>query len=62
MNTLLTSQQRNAVLTSMARLIASEKASILNANKIDVEKYDGDDLAMIDRLKVDDNKIEGMIL
>ena len=62
MNTLLTSQQRNDVLTTMAQLIADEKASILNANTIDVEKYDGNDLAMYDRLKVDDVKIEGMIL
>ncbi len=62
MNTLLTSKQRNGVLTSMAKLIAEEKAGILTANKIDVEKYNGDDLAMFDRLKVDDSKIEGMIL
>jgi glutamate-5-semialdehyde dehydrogenase len=62
MNTLLTSQQRNDVLTSMAGLIADERAGILTVNKIDVERYDGDDLAMVDRLKVDDSKIDGMIL
>ena len=62
MNTLLTSEQRNAVLTAMAQLIAEEKTTILNANKIDVENYNGEDLAMYDRLKVDDAKIEGMIL
>ena len=62
MNTLLTSQQRNDVLSSMAQLIADKKASILSANKLDVERYDGDDLAMFDRLKVDDSKIDGMIL
>jgi glutamate-5-semialdehyde dehydrogenase len=62
MNTLLTSQQRNDVLTSMAGLIADERAGILNVNKIDVERYDGTDLAMVDRLKVDDSKIDGMIL
>jgi glutamate-5-semialdehyde dehydrogenase len=62
MNTLLTSQQRNDVLTSMAGLITDERAGILNVNKIDVERYDGTDLAMIDRLKVDDSKIDGMIL
>lgn len=62
MNTLLTSKQRNDVLLTMAHLIASEKASILAVNKIDVDNYNGDDLAMYDRLKVDDSKIDGMIL
>ena len=62
MNTLLTSQQRNDVLTSMAGLIADERSGILSVNKIDVERYDGTDLAMVDRLKVDDSKIDGMIL
>jgi glutamate-5-semialdehyde dehydrogenase len=46
----------------MAGLIADERAGILTVNKIDVERYDGDDLAMVDRLKVDDSKIDGMIL
>ena len=62
MSTLLTSQQRNDVLTTMAQLIADEKAGILSANEIDIDRYDGADLAMVDRLKVDDSKIEGMIL
>jgi len=62
MNTLLTSQQRNDVLSSMSQLIADKKASILSANKLDVERYDSGDLAMVDRLKVDDSKIDGMIL
>jgi len=62
MNTTLTSQQRNNVLLSMAHLIAAEKVEILNANKLDVDNYNGDDLAMYDRLKVDDDKIDGMIL
>ena len=61
MNTLLTIEQRNAVLISMADLVEKEKEEILKANKIDLEKYSGDDLAMRDRLKVDDSKIEGMI-
>ncbi|MCF6297257.1 MAG: glutamate-5-semialdehyde dehydrogenase [Flavobacteriaceae bacterium] len=62
MNTLLTSQQRNDVLITMTQLIADEKESILSANKIDLENYNGNDIAMYDRLKVDDLKIEGMIL
>ena len=61
MNTLLTIEQRNAVLISMANLIESEKKEILKANKMDLDNYSGEDLAMEDRLKVDDAKIEGMI-
>ena len=62
MSKLLTYKQRNSVLASMAQLIASERAAILKANKIDVENYSGEDIAMYDRLKVDDSKIEGMIV
>ena len=61
MNTLLTIEERNAVLISMANLVEKEKESILKANKIDLNNYSGEDLAMEDRLKVDDSKIEGMI-
>tara|TARA_R110000868_G_scaffold80081_8_gene227676 strand:+ start:6215 stop:7363 length:1149 start_codon:yes stop_codon:yes gene_type:complete len=46
----------------MAELVVSEKTSILDANKKDLESYKGDDLAMADRLKVDDAKIEAMLL
>ncbi|WP_457618742.1 glutamate-5-semialdehyde dehydrogenase [Lutibacter sp.] len=62
MNTTLTLEQRNAVLNSMVQLIANEKTAILKANKTDVVAYNNDDLAMFDRLKVDDEKINGMIL
>ncbi len=61
MNTLLTIDERNAVLISMANLVEKERDSILKANKIDLDSYSGDDLAMEDRLKVDDSKIDGMI-
>src|SRR5690606_13686139 len=61
MNNVLTVEQRNKVLLSMARLVEKEKETILTANKIDLDKYSGNDLAMEDRLKVDDAKIEGMI-
>jgi glutamate-5-semialdehyde dehydrogenase len=62
MNTILTTEQRNNVLSEMVRLIANNKAEILTANKMDVESYNGEDLAMYDRLKVDETKINGMIL
>ncbi|MDF1516579.1 MAG: glutamate-5-semialdehyde dehydrogenase [Lutibacter sp.] len=62
MNTVLTSQQKNAVLHSMSKLIAAEKSALLAANKTDVAQFQGDDLAMQERLKVDDKKIQEMIL
>lgn len=58
----LTIQQRNSVLDSVAKLITSEKETILAANKIDIDAYSGDDISMFDRLKVNDSKIDGMIL
>ncbi len=61
MNTLLTIDERNAVLRSMANLVKKEQESILKANKIDLDGYSGEDLAMEDRLKVDGSKIEGMV-
>lgn len=61
MNTILTITERNNVLLSMAKLIREEKDAILDANKKDLNSYNGEDLAMEDRLKVNDAKIEGMI-
>ena len=62
MNATLTSQQRNDVLLSMANLIAEEKSALLEANKTDFKNYSGNDLAMVERLKVDEEKIQEMIL
>ena len=62
MNRMLTSKQRNDVLISMAQLIAEEQVAILEANKKDIDSYREGDLAMLDRLKVDKEKIDGMIL
>lgn len=45
----------------MQHLVKAHAQSILDANKIDMESYDGGDLAMTDRLKVDDAKIDGMV-
>ena len=59
---LLTEKQRNEVLILMAKLIDQERSAILAINKIDVDSYKGGDLAMYDRLKVDNVKIDGMIL
>lgn len=61
MNTILTIDKRNAVLKSMQQLVRENAQAILEANKIDMDRYDGADLAMGDRLKVNAAKIEGMI-
>ena len=61
MNKQLDIKVRNAVLTTMAGLISMEKSALLSANKTDLDNYDGADLAMGDRLKVDDSKIATMV-
>jgi len=62
MDTNLSIDQRNRVLLKMAKLVADQKDSILKANRLDLEGFDQDDLAMFDRLKVDDDKIKSMVL
>ncbi len=61
MNTLLSIETRNAVLLKMAVLLEKERAAIIEINKADLEAYDGDDISMYDRLKVDDSKVDEMI-
>ena len=53
--------QRNAVLKSMIKGLKKDKAVLLQANEKDIKGYQGGDIAMYDRLKVDDDKINGMI-
>ena len=61
MNKTLSIHKRNAVLNSMKELVREHAQTILDANKIDMDSYDDSDLAMSDRLKVNDAKIDGMI-
>ncbi len=53
--------RRNQVLSLMAQYIIKEAPSILAANKKDMDAYQGEDIAMRDRLKVDKSKIMGMV-
>ncbi len=62
MNTTLSIEKRNAVLSRMAELLEQERANIKTVNQQDLSNYSGDDLAMEKRLLVDDSKIDGMIL
>ncbi len=61
MNTLLSIETRNAVLLRMADLLEQERVNIIAINKTDLEAYEGDDISMFDRLKVDDSKVDEMI-
>lgn len=60
MSLILNINQRNTVLNSMIKWIEMGKNSLLEANKKDLEDYRGEDIAMYDRLKVDEDKIKGM--
>ena len=57
MNTLLSIEKRNAVLSRMAVLLEQERANLKAINQQDMSNYSGDDLAMEKRLLVDDAKI-----
>ncbi len=61
MNSVLDISQRNSVLQKMAILVDQNRGEILDENLKDLKSYQGSDLAMRDRLKVDDHKIEVMI-
>ena len=61
MSIVLNISQRNSVLKKMASLVDQNSDAIIRANKKDLEGYSGQDKAMFDRLKVDQNKIIGMI-
>jgi len=58
----LSIEKRNLVLHSMAKLVEQERNQIIKVNQEDLNAYDGSDLAMEERLKVDDKKVDEMIL
>jgi len=58
----LSIEKRNAVLRTMAKLVEQERNEIILTNQEDLADYDGSDLAMEERLKVDDKKVDEMIL
>ncbi len=62
MNTLLSIEKRNAVLSTMAILLEQEREALKEINQQDLANYNGEDLAMEKRLLVDDAKVDGMIL
>lgn len=54
-------QQKNSVLSALSQLIRQYRLEIIEANSNDIGAFPDMDDAMMDRLKVDDKKIEGMI-
>lgn len=58
----LSIEKRNLVLHSMAKLVEQERSQIIQVNQQDLNAYDGSDLAMEERLKVDNKKVDEMIL
>ncbi len=62
MESTLSIDQRNRVLLKMSDLVIDNNEMILKANQMDIQGFDQNDLAMYDRLKVDQEKIKGMVL
>ncbi|WP_202702494.1 glutamate-5-semialdehyde dehydrogenase [Flavobacterium sp. UGB4466] len=58
----LSIEKRNLVLRAMAQLVEQERNQIILTNQEDLADYDGSDLAMEERLKVDDKKVDEMIV
>lgn len=55
-------QTKNNILQTLARLLGKNRQNIISANRLDVENCPKDDEVIFDRLKVDEIKVEKMIL
>ncbi|HAF78011.1 MAG TPA: glutamate-5-semialdehyde dehydrogenase [Maribacter sp.] len=58
---IISTEIKNKVLNSMMLLLDTNRSSILNANKKDLDLFTKEDQAMYDRLIVTNGKIDGMI-
>ena len=58
---LLSIEKRNSVLLKMAELLELERKALIDINAQDLERYTEGDIAMYDRLKVDNAKVDEMI-
>ncbi|WP_109832134.1 glutamate-5-semialdehyde dehydrogenase [Reichenbachiella versicolor] len=58
---ILTTEQKNQVLKDLASLIAGNSDDIIAQNKLDLDKAGDLDLTLVDRLKVDEKKVQGMV-
>ena len=57
----MTTQTKNEILKSLAELIASNKQGIISENKKDIASVPNLDPSLLDRLKVDEGKVDGMV-
>ena len=62
MNTLLSLETRNNVLFTMAAPLDTERMAINNNNNIGIRAYKGNDISMLDRLKVNNAKVDEMVI
>ncbi len=53
--------EKNNVLINLAELLKKNRPEILRQNQLDMNSFSDMDESMRDRLKVDENKVEGMI-
>ncbi|MFY0624762.1 MAG: glutamate-5-semialdehyde dehydrogenase [Reichenbachiella sp.] len=58
---ILSTAQKDQVLKDLASLIADHQEDIIAENQKDLEQTDGLDPTLIDRLKVDEKKVAGMV-
>lgn len=58
---IVSTEKKNAVLTQLARLIGENQQEIIAANRRDLESAGDLDSTLIDRLKVDEKKVAGMV-
>ena len=61
MKKILSLEKRNAVLLRMADLVRQEGSILLSANDKDLSSFESDDIAMVDRLKVNKKKVGEMV-
>ena len=59
---LLETTVKNNVLESMTKILDTNRAQLLEANKRDLDAFQKEDQAMYDRLILNDQKIDGMII
>ncbi len=58
---MLTTEVKNQVLRVLYESIDKNRDNILKKNRIDLENYKGGDVSMLDRLKMDNEKVDGIL-
>jgi glutamate-5-semialdehyde dehydrogenase len=57
----MNTEQKNRVLGALAELLVKNQANIIEANQQDISACSDIDPSMLDRLKVDEKKVQGMV-